>query len=85
MELQEVEKRPAQSIQLVDDDGIEPICFDVAEELLQGGAIDVATAEAGVRVGGRDQAPSLARDVGFPTLPLVVDRGEILFRTLEPE
>ena len=81
----EIEKRPAQSVHLVDDDTIDPVGIDILQQLLQSRTVKIPAGEASVVIMFRDQGPAgmlLAFDECLAGLALRVERVELLIETL---
>src|SRR5204863_3130644 len=77
----EIEERPAEPVDLIDEDAIHTARFDVVEETPQGRALQVSAAEPSVVVPVRNELPAgllLARDIGFGRLALRMKRVELL-------
>ena len=49
VDLHEINQRPAETVQLVDDDGVDLPGFNISQELLQGRAVGIAAGEAAAR------------------------------------
>jgi hypothetical protein len=80
-------QRACQTVDLVDDNGINPFGCDLIEQSFQGWPFHITAGEAAIVILGRNQLPafmSLTDDVGFAGFPLSVERIEglleILFR-----
>src|SRR5208282_124696 len=81
-DLGEVRGRPSQAVDLIDDDGVDPMRGDVGEKTLERGALHGPAGIAGVVIELRQGAPALvplALDVGFARLALGVEGVELLF------
>ena len=79
--LREVDQRPAEAIDLVDDDTIDFAGLDVGEQLPDAGPLEVWAGVTAVAVLGGYQGPSLvalAEDVRLCRLPLGVEGVEVL-------
>ena len=83
--LGKIRQRPSEPVDLVDHDHIDPARLHLGEQPPQGRPLQAATRVAAVVVSLRSQAPalmSLALDVGFRGLALVVERVEFLLEPL---
>jgi hypothetical protein len=83
-DLGEIGERPGQPVDLVDDNDLSPAGPDIGEEPLEGRPLHRPAREAPVVVHVGERNPSgvtLARDIGLASLPLRVERVELL---LEP-
>jgi hypothetical protein len=72
-QLGEVDERPGQAIDFVDDHNVDSALPDVREQLLQPGSVQAAAREASIIVVVPDQFPAfvgLALDVGLRGLSL---------------
>jgi hypothetical protein len=81
----EVEQRPAQAIDLIDDNAIDLAGFDVGHETLERGPVHVAAGEAAVVVAVGKASPAfagLAADEGLGRLALGVEAVELLLQLL---
>jgi hypothetical protein len=84
-QLGEVGERAGQPVDLVDNDHVDPVSANVIKELLERWPVHRAARVATVVVAGPDQLPalmSLALDVGFRRLPLIVERVELLLQAM---
>src|ERR1700733_5742349 len=84
-QLGEVGERAGQPVDLVDDDHVDPASANIVQQLLEGWPLHRAAGVATVVVVGPDQLPafmSLALDVGFRGLPLIVERVELLLQAM---
>src|SRR5580698_4730986 len=84
-QLGEVGERAGQPVDLVDNDDVDPVSANVIKELLDRWPLHRAARVATVVVAGPDQLPafmSLALDVGFRGLPLIVERVELLLQAM---
>src|SRR3984957_6961763 len=84
-QLGEVGERAGQPVDLVDNDHVDPVSADVVKELVERWPVHRAAGVAAVVVVGPDQLPafmSLALDVGFRCLPLIVERVELLLQAM---
>src|SRR5450830_1335972 len=78
-ELREVEERPAQAVDLVDDDDIDLPGVDFYQKSLKGRPLDVSAVEAAVVVAFVDEGPArLLPYVPSARLPLGVEGVEVL-------
>ena len=83
-ELGEIRERPAQPVDLVDDDGIDQIFFDIAEQTLQGGPLQGSAGDTTIVIKGGKCGPALvllARDIGLTGFPLCIEGIEVLLET----
>src|SRR3984957_1114063 len=84
-QLGEVGERAGQPVDLVDNDHIDPASANVIKELLERWPVHRAAGIAAVVIAGPDQLPalmSLALDVGFRCLSLIVERVELLLQAM---
>src|SRR3984957_15742800 len=84
-QLGEVGERAGQPVDLVDDDHIDPVSANIVQQPLEGWPLHRTAGVAAVVVVGPDQLPafmSLALDVGFRCLPLIVERVELLLQAM---
>src|SRR3984957_4686763 len=84
-QLGEVGERAGQPVDLVDNDHVDPGSTNVIKELLERWPVHRAAGIASIVVAGPDQLPalmSLALDVGFRRLPLIVERVELLLQAM---
>ena len=84
-QLGEVGERAGQSVDLIDDDHVDPKTANIIKELLERWSVYRAAGIAAVVVVGPDQLPALvglALDVGFRRLPLIVERVELLLQAM---
>src|SRR6516165_6390804 len=68
-------ERAGEPVDFIDHHHIDPACFNVAQELFQGGAVEVATGIGRIIIGQGQDLPTqgrLAFDVGLAGLPLSV-------------
>jgi hypothetical protein len=84
-DLGEIGERAGEAIDLVDDNDLNLAGPDVRQQPLQGRALHRAAGEAAVviQVGKRNPpGMALTDDIGFASLPLGVERVELLFQPL---
>src|ERR1700722_697538 len=84
-QLGEVGERAGQPVDFIDNDHVDPVSANVIKELLERRPFHRAARVAAVVVVGPDQLPafmSLALDVGFRGLPLIVERVELLLEAM---
>jgi hypothetical protein len=84
-QLGEVGERAGQPVDLVDNDHVDPVSANIVQQPLEGWPVHRAAGVAAVVVVGPDQLPtfmSLALDVGFRGLPLIVERVELLLQAM---
>ncbi len=75
-QLREIRQRPCQPIDLVDHDDIDLAAADIAQQPLQGRAVQGGTGQAAIVIAGPDQPPALlglTLDIGLAGLPLGVE------------
>ena len=84
-QLGKVGERAGQPVDLIDNDHVDSASANIVEQLLERRPIYRAAGVAAVVVVGPDQLPafmSLALDVGFRCLPLIVERVELLLQAM---
>jgi hypothetical protein len=80
----EVGKRSRQPVDLIHDDDVDLVSPDIVQQLLERRPLHRPAREAAVVIAFADELPSfmgLTRDISFGSLPLVVERVEVLFKT----
>ena len=84
-QLGEVGEGAGESVDLVDDDDVDPLGANVVEDGLQGRALHRSPGVAAVIIAAADQFPAfmgLTFDVGFEGLALIVEGVELLFEAV---
>jgi hypothetical protein len=79
-QLGEICQRPGQPVHLVDDDDVDLPASDIAQQLLQGRAVERGPGQSTIIVPCPDQSPALVRlalDIGFTSLSLRVEGIEL--------
>ena len=83
-ELGEVTERPAQPVDLVDDDDVDPPDLDIGEQALQRRALQGGAGDATIVIKVGKCSPALvllARDIGLTGFPLCIEGIEVLIET----
>jgi hypothetical protein len=84
-DLGKIGERAGQPVDLVDDDGVDPSCSNIGEQLLQSGAIHRRTGEPAVVISRAQADPAfvpLAVDEGLAGFTLRLQRIELLLEPL---